>query len=56
LTGAPVPVIFILAPILRMGALLAFALEIRISVRTVRVRAELFRNAPRPPGDIRFRA
>jgi hypothetical protein len=49
-----VPVLFILALVLLMSALLAFALEIRISIRTVRVRAELIRNAPRPPGDISF--
>ena len=34
----------------------SFLLEIRISIRTVRVRAELIRHAPRPPGDISFRA
>jgi hypothetical protein len=51
-----VPILFILALVLLMAALLAFALEIRISIRTVRVRAELIRNAPRPPGDISFRA
>jgi hypothetical protein len=50
-----VPGLFILALALLMAALLAFALEIRISIRTVRVRAELIRNAPRPPGDISFR-
>jgi hypothetical protein len=49
-----VPVLFILALLLLMAALLAFALEIRISIRTVRVRAELILNAPRPPGDIHF--
>jgi hypothetical protein len=49
-----VPALFILALALLMAALLAFALEIRISIRTVRVRAELIRNAPRPPGDIKF--
>ncbi len=51
-----VPALFILGLVLLMAALLAFALEIRISIRTVRVRAELIRNAPRPPGDISFRA
>jgi hypothetical protein len=50
-----VPALFILALVLLMAALLAFALEIRISIRTVRVRAELIRHAPRPPGDISFR-
>lgn len=50
-----VPGLFILALVLLMAALLAFALEVRISIRTVRVRAELIRNAPRPPGDISFR-
>lgn len=51
-----VPALFILALVLLMAALLAFALEVRISIRTVRVRAELIRNAPRPPGDISFRS
>lgn len=51
-----IPVLFILALLLLTAALLAFALEIRISIRTVRVRAELLKNAPRPPGDISFRA
>lgn len=46
--------LFILALLLLMAALLSFALEIRISIRTVRVRAELLHNVPRPPGDIRF--
>jgi hypothetical protein len=50
-----IPVLFILAMLLLTAALLAFALEIRISIRTVRVRAELLKNAPRPPGDISFR-
>ncbi len=50
-----VPALFILALVLLMAALLAFALEVRLSIRTVRVRAELIRNAPRPPGDISFR-
>lgn len=50
-----IPALFILALVLLMAALLAFALEIRISIRTVRVRAELIRHAPRPPGDISFR-
>ncbi|TPE63310.1 DUF2721 domain-containing protein [Sandaracinobacter neustonicus] len=51
-----VPVLFILAILLLMAALLMFALEIRISIRTVRVRAELIYQAPRPPGDISFRS
>jgi hypothetical protein len=50
-----IPALFILALLLLIAALLAFALEIRISIRTVRVRAELLKNAPRPPGDISFR-
>jgi hypothetical protein len=49
-----VPILFILALTLLTAALTAFALEIRISIRTVRVRAELIRAAPRPPGDFRF--
>lgn len=49
-----VPALFVLALALLMAALLAFALEIRISIRTVRVRAELIRHAPRTPGDIKF--
>jgi hypothetical protein len=49
-----VPLLFILALLLLMAALLAFALEIRISIRTLRVRAELLHNAPRPPGDIKL--
>jgi hypothetical protein len=51
-----VPALFILALVLLMAALLAFAIEVRISIRTVRVRAELIRHAPRPPGDISFRS
>jgi hypothetical protein len=51
-----VPTLFILALILLTAALTAFALEIRISIRTVRVRAELIRNAPRPPGAARRRS
>ena len=50
-----IPALFILAIVLLMAALLTFALEIRISIRTVRVRAELIHQAPRPPGDISFR-
>lgn len=49
-----VPVLFMLALVLLMSALLAFSIEVRISIRTVRVRAELIQNAPRAPGDIRF--
>ena len=51
-----VPILFILALLLLMASLFAFSLEVRISIRTVRVRAELIRHAPRPPGDISFRS
>lgn len=47
-----VPVLFILALVLLTVALLYFAVEVRIALKTVRVRAELIRNAPRPPGDL----
>lgn len=50
-----VPILFILALILLTASLTAFLLEIRISIRTVRVRAELIRHAPRPPGDLSLR-
>ena len=50
-----VPILFILALLLLTASLTAFLLEIRISIRTVRVRAELIRHAPPPPGDIRRR-
>lgn len=49
-----VPILFITALLFLTAALTAFALEVRISIRTVRVRAELIRHAPRPPGDIHF--
>ena len=49
-----VPALFMLALLLLMAALIAFSIEVRISIRTVRVRAELIQNAPRAPGDIRF--
>jgi len=49
-----VPLLFIAALLFLTAALTAFALEVRISIRTVRVRAELLRHAPRPPGDIHF--
>ncbi len=45
-----VPILFILALLLLTAALTAFALEIRVSIRTVRVRAELLRHAPRQRG------
>lgn len=41
-----VPLLFIAALLFLTAALTAFALEIRISIRTVRVRAELLRHAP----------
>lgn len=50
-----VPILFGLALVLLMSALLTFLIEVRISIRTVRVRAELLQNAPSPPGDFRFR-
>ena len=50
-----VPLLFILALALLTASLTAFLLEIRISIRTVRVRAELIRHAPRPPGDFSLR-
>ncbi|MCG2841839.1 DUF2721 domain-containing protein [Sandaracinobacter sp. RS1-74] len=43
-----VPILFILALLLLTASLTAFALEIRISIRTVRVRAELIRHMPQP--------
>ncbi len=49
-----VPALFILALVLLMASLMSFAIEIRISIRTVRVRSELITNAPRAHGDIRF--
>lgn len=50
-----VPILFILALLLLTASLTAFMVEIRISIRTVRVRAELIRHAPRPPGDLTIR-
>ncbi len=50
-----VPILFIVALVLLTSSLTAFLLEIRISIRTVRVRAELIRHAPRPPGDLSLR-
>lgn len=50
-----VPILFILALLLLTASLTAFLLEIRISIRTVRVRAEFIRHAPRPPGDLTLR-
>lgn len=49
-----VPALFILALLLLTASLTAFSLEIRISIRTVRVRSELIRHLPRPPDDIGF--
>ena len=49
-----VPVLFIAALIFLIAAMLSFAVEISISIRTVRVRAEYIRNAPRPPGDLKL--
>jgi len=49
-----VPALFIAALLFLTAALTAFALEVRISIRTVRVRAELIRHAPRAPGDFHF--
>lgn len=46
-----VPILFILALLLLTASLTAFLLEIRISIRTVRVRAELIRHAPMRPGN-----
>lgn len=43
-----VPILFILALLLLTAALTAFLMEIRISIRTVRVRAELIRHVPHP--------
>jgi hypothetical protein len=43
-----VPILFVLALILLMASLFAFSLEIRISIRTVRVRSELIRHEPPP--------
>lgn len=50
-----VPMLFILALLLLTASLTAFLLEIRISIRTVRVRAELIRHAPRPLGGLTLR-
>ena len=50
-----VPLLFILALLLLTASLTAFLLEIRISIRTVRVRAELIRHAPHPSADQRPR-
>jgi hypothetical protein len=47
-----VPILFILALLLLTASLTAFLLEIRISIRTVRVRAELIRHAPHPTGNL----
>jgi hypothetical protein len=49
-----VPLLFVAALVLLTAALTAFALEVRIALATVRVRAELIRDAPRPPGDVHF--
>lgn len=46
-----VPALFIAALVFLTASLTAFALEVNIALRTVRVRADLIRNAPRPPGD-----
>ncbi len=43
---AIIPVLFILAITLLIASLTAFALEIHISIRTVRVRADLLRSSP----------
>lgn len=45
------PALFIIAVALLLAGLSAFALEVRIATRTIRVRAELILDAPRPPGD-----
>lgn len=47
-----VPILFILALLLLTASLTAFLLEIRISIRTVRVRAELIRHASHPTGNL----
>lgn len=47
-----VPVLFIIVMLLLIAGLTNFLLEIRISIRTVRVRSELVAGAPRPPGDV----
>jgi hypothetical protein len=47
-----VPLLFVAALLFLIVALLAFALEVRIALKTVRVRADLIRAAPRPPGDL----
>ncbi len=49
-----VPVLFIAALLFLTAALTAFALEVRISIRTVRVRAELLRHAPRRAGETHY--
>lgn len=46
-----VPALFIAALGFLTAALTAFLLEVTIALRTVRVRADLIRHAPRPPGD-----
>lgn len=47
-----IAILFIAALAFLIAALTSFAIEVRISIRTVRVRADLIRNAPRPPGDV----
>lgn len=49
-----IAILFILALVFLTAALTSFAIEVRIALRTVRVRAELIRNEPRPPGDVHF--
>jgi uncharacterized protein YacL len=50
-----VPVMFVIVLLLLVAGLTSFLVEIRISIHTLRVRAELVAGAPPPPGDIALR-
>lgn len=52
--GSLVPPLFVVVMALLASGLFAFLLEVRIATRNVRVRAELIRGAPRPPGDLHW--